>query len=88
MMQPRSKSAIWANDDSIPEAAKVAGRRSKGKSAPAKSVKTSDTDEEDDAEFQDLTETGAAGDICGSKTSQAGPQGKAAGRFPEMTKLE
>ena len=77
-MQPRSKSAIWANDDSIPEAAKVASRKP-GKTGLARPVKLSDTDEEDDAEFQDLTEVAAAGDVSSSKAKKAVPNGKAAG---------
>ena len=55
VMQPRSKSAIWANDDFIPQAAQIVKGQKSGKSATANPDKSSDTDEEDDAEFQDLT---------------------------------
>lgn len=55
VMQPRNKAATWANDDAVPEAAKskqIAPKQAKGHAGAGRGP--SGTDEEDEAEFQDL----------------------------------
>ena len=81
-MQPRSKSAIWSNDDSLPQSAKAASRKPGGQSGLAKSAKTSDTDEEDDADFQDLTKAEAR-DSDSSDLGKANFEGKDAVSPPQ-----
>lgn len=60
-MQPRSKAAIWANDDSIPEAAKLvtlkAGRQPKENEVAEAPEEAAESDEEAELEYQDLPET-------------------------------
>lgn len=73
VMQPRSKSAIWANDDSIPEAAQVARGQKAGRRAAENPGKSSDTDEEDDAEFQDLAGAGLGEELGKGKPGRSFP---------------
>jgi hypothetical protein len=61
VMQPRNKAAIWANDDAIPEAAKMgdAPRKKRKLADPGAAAGGSDGEgegDDDDEEFQDLSE--------------------------------
>ena len=56
VMQPRNKSAIWANDDAVPEAARASGSflnsKSRGIKKASKGAVEAGEDSEED--FQDL----------------------------------
>ena len=73
-MQPRRAAAMWANDDIAAEAAKPATPPKKRK-LPEGGPAGADTDDEDDALFQDLPEPAAKGMSKGrGKTKRARQQ--------------
>ena len=84
VMQPRSKSAIWSNDDSLPASAKPVGALI-GKRGRVKPSKMSDTDEEDDTDFQDLTEAAPAQDLVKGEPCMATFKKTLAGKYQEKT---
>lgn len=54
MMQPRSKTAIWANDDAVPSAAKVA-KKEAGITVKAAAMRVQENGIDEDVEYQDLS---------------------------------
>ena len=56
VMQPRSRTAIWANDDAVPDAAKLAQNQASGRKKAAVIHAAEELiDEEEDGDYQDLS---------------------------------